>query len=112
MRGLRARDKDDARGAAVIDDYADVHVTADRDRVVRQAWEDADRIAADVEQYFRRFPAEHCHRVEIPEALEGKTWSLCLFFPNRRRWGFFVKGKNWVSSQDYFRDFGGTGGCD
>jgi hypothetical protein len=45
----RAREKDDARGARVIDDYADVHPPADRDRVVRQAWEEADRLRAEVE---------------------------------------------------------------
>jgi hypothetical protein len=50
----RVRAKDDARGVKVIDDYADVHPAADRDRVVRQAWAEADRIRAEVEQCLGR----------------------------------------------------------
>jgi hypothetical protein len=45
----RARLKDDARGVKVIDDYADVHPPADRDRVVRQAWEEAARLRGEIE---------------------------------------------------------------
>lgn len=59
----------------------------------------------------RWFPAEHCHRVELPDGYEDKTWTLCLFLRKRRPWGFWVKGQ-WVGWRDYFTKFGGTGGCD
>ena len=49
----RAREKDDTRGAKVIDDYAEVHPGAERDRVVRRAWEEASRIEDDVENLLR-----------------------------------------------------------
>ena len=49
----RAKEKDDARGARVIDDYAEVHPGAERDRVVRRAWEEASRIEDDVENLLR-----------------------------------------------------------
>ena len=51
----RAREKDDARGARIIDDYPEVHPAADCDPIVRQAWEDADRLHDEVEGYLRRF---------------------------------------------------------
>lgn len=54
----RARDKDDARGARIIDDYAEVHPAAERDRIVRQAWEEAERLRAEVEGYLRRLGGE------------------------------------------------------
>ncbi len=44
----RAREKDDTRGAKVIDDYAEIHPTVDRDRVVRQAREEADRLRDEI----------------------------------------------------------------
>src|SRR5207248_987124 len=44
----QARGKDDARGVRVIGDYADVHPPADRDRVVRQAYEEADQFRDEV----------------------------------------------------------------
>ena len=40
----------------IIDDYADVHPTADRDRIVRQAWEDADRLRDEVAAILKVFP--------------------------------------------------------
>jgi hypothetical protein len=55
----RAREKDDTRGVRVIDDYADVHPAADRDRIVRQAWEEADRVRDEVAGYLRRLPGSH-----------------------------------------------------
>lgn len=45
----RTRMKDDARGVRIIDDYADVHPPASRDRVVRTAFEDAERIREEIE---------------------------------------------------------------
>ena len=45
----QARGKDDVRGVQVIDDYKEIHPTADRDRVVRQAWEEADRLREECE---------------------------------------------------------------
>lgn len=65
----RAREKDDARGVRVIDDYPDVHPAADRDPVVRQAWEEADRLHDEVEGYLHRFAAK------------GAPASLQLGFP-------------------------------
>jgi hypothetical protein len=38
----RTRAKDDTRGARIIPDYAEVHPPAERDRVVRRAWEEVD----------------------------------------------------------------------
>ena len=49
----RARQRDDERGARVIDDYAAVHPPADRDRVVRQAWEEADRLRDEIDELLR-----------------------------------------------------------
>lgn len=65
----RAREKDDARGVRVIDDYPDVHLAADRDPVVRQAWEEADRLHDEVEGYLHHFAAK------------GAPASLQLGFP-------------------------------
>ena len=45
----RAREKDDNRGRLVIDDYSDIHPPADRDAVVRGAWDEADRTRDEVE---------------------------------------------------------------
>jgi hypothetical protein len=45
-----SRAKDDVRGTRVIDDYADVHAPADRDAVVRQTWDEARRLQAEVEE--------------------------------------------------------------
>jgi hypothetical protein len=53
----RTREKDDTRGVRIIDDYAEVHPPADRDRIVRQAREEADRLREEAEEYLRRFPA-------------------------------------------------------
>ena len=50
----RAREKDNTRGVRVIDDYPDVHPAADHDRIVRQAWEEADRLEDEIEGYLRR----------------------------------------------------------
>ncbi len=50
----RARAKDDARGARVIDDYPDVHPAADRDPIVRQAWDEADALHDEVEGYLKQ----------------------------------------------------------
>jgi hypothetical protein len=54
----RARGKDDTRGVRIIDDYADVHPAADRDRVVRQAWEDADHIREEVSRFLSRLSGD------------------------------------------------------
>lgn len=54
----RSRERDDTRGVRVIDDYAEVHPPADRDRVVRQAWEDADRVNAEVATYLLQLPGD------------------------------------------------------
>lgn len=59
----------------------------------------------------RRFRAEHKHRIELTPEQENKTWSLCLFFPNRRDWGFWVK-EMFVPYQKYFRDHPDGGGCE
>ena len=68
---------------------------------------------------FRRFRAEHAHHIELPDETADRTWSLCLFWPKRRQWGFFVKEPSfgidrfkWLHWLDYMRDHGGTGGCD
>ncbi len=50
----RAREKDDTRGVRVIDDYPDVHPVADRDPIVREAWEEADRLYDEVDGFLKR----------------------------------------------------------
>jgi hypothetical protein len=45
--------KDDDRGVRVIDDYADVHPPVERDRVVRQARDEAAAVRAGVERCLR-----------------------------------------------------------
>jgi hypothetical protein len=65
----RAREKDDTRGVRVIDDYPDVHPVADRDPVVRLAWEEADRLHDEVEGHLLRLAAK------------GAPASLRLGFP-------------------------------
>lgn len=52
----QAREKDDTRGVRIIDDYPDVHPAADRDRIVRQAWEDADQLRNEVDAYLKLLP--------------------------------------------------------
>lgn len=49
----RARQKDDTRGTRIIDDYAEVHPSADRDRIVRQTWEDSEVIRREVDGFLR-----------------------------------------------------------
>jgi hypothetical protein len=49
----RARSKDENRGVKLIEDYAEVHPSADRDRIVRQAWEDADIVQREVDGFLR-----------------------------------------------------------
>jgi hypothetical protein len=56
----KAREKDDARGVRIIDDYAEVHPAADRDRVVRLAWEEADRLREEVQSYLHPTAADYC----------------------------------------------------
>jgi hypothetical protein len=58
----RAREKDDTRGVRIIDDYADVHPAADRDRIVRQAWEEADTLRTESEGLIRLFPTGMAER--------------------------------------------------
>ena len=52
----KSREKDDNRGVRIIDDYADVHPSADRDRIVRQTWEEADLLREEAEGYLRLCP--------------------------------------------------------
>src|SRR5262249_55082533 len=44
-----SRAKDDVRGARVIDDYAEIHAPAAAEALVRQAWDEARRVQAEVE---------------------------------------------------------------
>ena len=64
----------------------------------------------------RRFRAEHKHRIELTKEQKNKTWSLCLFFPKRRDWGFWVSYelgyKKWIPYQEYFVDHPNRGGCE
>jgi hypothetical protein len=45
----RTRGKDDARGARIIDDYAEVHPSADQDLVVKAAWDEAEHVREEIE---------------------------------------------------------------
>ncbi len=79
----RVREKDDIRGAKVIDDYAEVHPPADRDRVVRQAHEEADRLRDEVADLLARANAgledcsPHAPREERHLTLRVRTTIVC-----------------------------------
>lgn len=49
----------------------------------------------------RRFRAEHIHRIDLPSENMGKTWTLCLFLPKRREWGFYLDDGSWVRWDKY-----------
>ncbi len=44
----RSKAKDDDRGVRIIDDYAEVHINASADPVVRQTWEETRRLQAEL----------------------------------------------------------------
>jgi hypothetical protein len=46
----QSKAKDDERGARVIDDYADVHTPASKDKFVRQTWEETRRTQREVQE--------------------------------------------------------------
>ena len=50
----------------------------------------------------RRFRAEHNHRIDLFSENMGKTWTLCLFLPKRREWGFYLNDGSWVRSDQYY----------
>ena len=55
----------------------------------------------------RRRKAEHTHFVDV---MPNGCWTLLYFFPDRRRWGFWVqradKSWKWVKSNKYFLTYG------
>lgn len=51
----------------------------------------------------RRFRAEHIHRIDLFSENEGRTWSLCLFFPKRKPWGFILDNGTWIRWDAYPR---------
>jgi hypothetical protein len=56
----------------------------------------------------RRRKAEHRHTVSVDP---GGCWTLCFFFPDRRRWGFWVPRKldgvvKWKKSNKFFYEHG------
>jgi hypothetical protein len=53
----RSRAKDDERGPRIIEDYAEVHVEAGDDPLVRQTWDETRRLQREVEELIRRFDA-------------------------------------------------------
>lgn len=52
--------------------------------------------------YLRRFRAEHIHRIDLLAENRGKTWTLCLFLPKRREWGFYLDDGSWVRWDAYY----------
>ena len=52
-----SRARDDQRGPRVIDDYTDTHPAAADDPCVRAAWEEADRLEAEVAALLATWPA-------------------------------------------------------
>jgi len=50
----RSKAKDDERGPRIIDDYADVHVKAADDPIVRQTWEDTRRLQEEIKALLTR----------------------------------------------------------
>lgn len=49
--------------------------------------------------WWRRFPAEHTHRILVPD---GETcWTLVITGPITRTWGFWTRD-GWVAFRDYF----------
>lgn len=49
----------------------------------------------------RRFRAEHIHRIDLLSENIGKTWTLCLFLPKRRDWGFYLDDGSFVRWDEY-----------
>lgn len=47
--------------------------------------------------WFRSFPAEHKHRVTLPD---GECWTLVWVGPKERDWGFWYNGA-WIEFRDY-----------
>ncbi len=46
----RSKAKDDERGRRIIDDYAEVHTPAAKDKFVRQTWEETRRVSSELEE--------------------------------------------------------------
>jgi hypothetical protein len=53
----RAKEKDDTRGARIIDGYPDAHTPAAQDECVRQTWEETCRLRAELEELLDRWKA-------------------------------------------------------
>jgi hypothetical protein len=51
--------------------------------------------------HFRFCSAESFHRIELDPEVE--TWTLFMPGPQKREWGFLVKGK-WVHNDDYLTE--------
>lgn len=49
----------------------------------------------------KKFPAEHQHTVVVPK---GGCWTVMLTGPEKRQWGFWVKGK-FKKRNRYFYDY-------
>lgn len=49
--------------------------------------------------WFRSFPAEHAHRIEVL-APGGSCWTLVFVFKITREWGFWNSGR-WIYWRDY-----------
>ncbi len=58
QRVQAARARDDARGARIIDDYADCHPNASADGIVRSVWAEAEAVRTTVEACLRRMREE------------------------------------------------------
>jgi hypothetical protein len=84
-RGVeRSRAKDDERGRRVIDDYAETHVPADQDALVREAWAEKRRLADEVAEVLCRLGQKTAPEPIRPETVPvvpgyglSPGWSVC-----------------------------------
>jgi hypothetical protein len=54
----RSKSKDDQRGLQIIDDYADVHNSADQDPFILQTWQETRRLQSELKELIDRLPTD------------------------------------------------------
>ena len=57
--------------------------------------------------WVRTFPAEHAHRLGLPDDV-AVCWTLVIMFPERRKWGFWTRTAHggalrWFAVRDYLK---------
>lgn len=55
----------------------------------------------------RFLPTTHAHRIELERGMQGRAlpcWTLFLFGPTRRNWGFHCPERGWVPWEEFTAD--------